>query len=141
MTQKIGDIEAAARISQRQLLGGLAALLLIGTAALFGLGEARWGLWALLPVLLAVLAAALRREGSRIDPQALDAVRHDELRQASTGKAWRNGFFALLMLQPLLALWLAGSDYASGTAVAIMAGASAVTGAAVMLATLLWHDR
>lgn len=147
MADKIGDIDAAARVSRRQLLGALATVLVLGLAGLTMLagtlppGDAGPSLWIVLPVLIAVLAAALKREAGRIDARALDAVRRDELRQASLHKAWRDGFLAMLALQPPLALALAGSGHAAGAAVAIMAAASVTVGAVGMLASLLWHDR
>ncbi|CAH0245969.1 hypothetical protein SRABI118_02845 [Massilia sp. Bi118] len=67
----------------------------------------------------------------------LDAVRKDELRQAGQSRAWRNGFFAVLGLQPVLALALDGS----ANAAALMAAGSVTIGATAMLASLLWYDR
>jgi hypothetical protein len=144
MAEKLTSIDAAARMSHRHLMAALGLVLLMGVAALLGFagaGAARSGgmLWMVLPVIIAITAAALRGMDKRIDPRALEAVRRDELRQASLQRAWRNGFFAVLGLQPALALAFTWSG-AANTA-ALMAAASATAGAATVLVSLLWYDR
>jgi hypothetical protein len=144
MTEPATSIDTAARISHRQLLTALGLLLLLGLAALLGLGEgataqAGGALWKALPLVIVITVAALHRMGKRVDARALEAVRKDELRQASLQRAWRNGFLAVLFLQPVLALGLTWSGAAHG--VALMAAVTATLGAATVLASLLWHDR
>jgi hypothetical protein len=148
MAEQLTPIDAAARVSRRHLLGALGLVLLLGLAALLSFGPAaaaRAGhaLWMLLPVMIAITAVALRGTGKPVDARALDAVRNDELRQASLQRAWRNGFFAVLALQPALALGLVWSGAADGAAhcAALMAAAAVTVGTATVLASLLWYDR
>jgi hypothetical protein len=142
MAEQTTSIDAAVRMSHRQLLAALGLVLLMGVAALLGFGNAgtaRAGgvLWIVLPVIITITAASLRGMGKRVDARALEAVRKDELRQASLSRAWRNGFFAVLGLQPALSLVL--SDAAN--AAALMAAAAVTIGTATVLASLLWYDR
>jgi hypothetical protein len=102
-------------------------------------GRAGKVLWTVLPSIIAVTAASLHRMYKRVDARALKAVRKDELRQASLSRAWRNGFFAVLGLQPVLALGLAWSGAADG--IALMAAGTVTIGAVTVLASLLWYDR
>jgi hypothetical protein len=114
---------------------GVAAMLSLTTAG----GDAGKILWRVMPVLLTVTAASLYRSYKRVDGGALKAVRNDELRQASLSRAWRNGFLAVLGLQPVLALGLTWSGAAYG--VALMAATTAFAGAATVHASVLWYDR
>jgi Na+/H+ antiporter NhaC len=134
MAEQATPIDAAARMSHRHLLAALGIVLLLGAAALL---DGR--LWMALPLVITITVAALYSMGKRVDARALEAVRKDELRQASLSRAWRNGFFAVLGLQPMLALGLGWSGAAD--AAALMAAASATIGAATVLASLLWYDR
>jgi hypothetical protein len=144
MAEQATSIETAARTSHRHLLVALGLLLLSGVAALLSFGEgaaaqAGGALWKTLPLILIIAVAALHRMQRRVDARALEAVRKDELRQASLSRAWRNGFFAVLGLQPALALGLTWSGTQHG--VALMAASAVTVGAATVLATLLWYDR
>jgi O-antigen/teichoic acid export membrane protein len=143
MAEQATPIEAAARMSRRHLLAALTIVGMLGLAALLSFttagGDAGKILWQVMPVMIAVTAASLYRSYKRVDIRALKTVRNDELRQASLSRAWRNGFFAVLGLQPMLALGLGWSGAAN--AAALMAAASATIGAATVLASLLWYDR
>jgi hypothetical protein len=144
MAEQPTSIDAAVRMSHRHLLAALGLVLLMGMAALLGFagaGAAQPGhvLWMVLPIIIAITATSMRSMSKRVDARALEAVRNDELRQASLSRAWRNGFFAVLGLQPMLALGLGWSGAAD--AAALMAAASATIGAATVLASLLWYDR
>jgi hypothetical protein len=94
---------------------------------------------------LAIIAFMLilhpRTKGIDLSPSnpALKALRNDELRQAALARAWRNGFLALLVLQPVAAFLMASSS--ATNPLAIMAGVSSWTGAVVFLASLLYYDR
>jgi hypothetical protein len=134
MAEQLTPIDAAARMSHRHLLAALGLLLLTGLAAMLG-----GVLWMALPVIITITAGSLYSMSKRIDARSLAAVRNDELRQASLSRAWRNGFFAVLGLQPVLALGLVWSGTTDATAV--MAAASVTIGAATVLASLLWYDR
>lgn len=138
------------RLSRRSLWLALGVILLLaatGAAQLAfpesALAAAAAKLSMLLPLAIVIAAAALRRTagGASLSPSnpALQAVRNDELRQFALNRAWRNGFIAVLLLQGPLALLLTAT--APDNAVALMAGASVVTGAVVMLACLLYYDR
>jgi hypothetical protein len=144
MAEQANPIDTAARAAHRQLLAALGLLLLLGVAALLSLGQgaaaqAGGALWKALPPILVIAVAALHRMQRRMDARALEAVHRDELRQASLSRAWRNGFFAVLVLQPVLALGLGWSD--AGHGVALMAAGTVTLGAATVLASLLWYDR
>jgi hypothetical protein len=144
MAEHPTPIDAAVRMSHRHLLTGLLLVTVLGVAALLSFGSGGAGragkiLWTLLPVMIVLGAASLHRMNKGGDARALKAVRDDELRQASLSRAWRNGFLAVLAVQPLLALGLAWSGTAYG--VAPMAAATVTIGTATVLATLLWYDR
>jgi len=148
MAEKITAIDAAARVSHRHLLAALGLVLLLGVTALLSLGPADFAragraLWMLLPISITITAGALYGMSKRVDPLALEAARNDELRQASLSRAWRNGFFAVLALQPVLALGLVWSGVADGAAhcAALMAAGTLTVGTATVLASLLWYDR
>jgi hypothetical protein len=142
MAEQTSSIDAAVRVSHRHLLAALGLVLLMGIAALLnfgGAGAARSGgiLWTVLPVIITITVAGLGSMSKKVDARALEAVRKDELRQASLHRAWRNGFFAVLGLQPALALGLDQAVHAAP----LMAAAAVTIGAATVLASLLWYDR
>ena len=96
MPDKPSPIDAAAHVSHRHLLGALAVLLLLGIAALLGfaspsMAEKGRALWMAMPIVIVTAVAALYGMGKRVDKRSMDAVRNDELRQASLQRAWRNG--------------------------------------------------
>jgi hypothetical protein len=75
---------------------------------------------------------------SRSNP-AMKAIENDELRQVAQAKAFRNGFFAMLAVQPvvpLLLTWLSVPN-----SLGFMSAASAWTGGVVFLASFLYFDR
>jgi len=143
MAEQTTSIEDAVRMSHRHLMAALLVVCALGFAAVLSLTSAGGNpakiLWTVLPVFLAITAGSLHRMYKRIDTRAMKAVRNDELRQASLSRAWRNAFFAVLGMQPLLALGLTWSGAAHG--VALMAAATACVGAGVALTTLQWYDR
>jgi hypothetical protein len=123
------------------LLGAYAVLInLVPDSAAAALAER---MFMLLPLALAIVIAALRNalKGASVDPAApgMKAVLGDELRQHSLNRACRNGFFAVLFAQPLLALVL-GVSYLPYPA-ALMASATALVGVAVVLGSMLTYDR
>ena len=143
MAEQETPIDAAARMSHRHLMAALMIVGMLGLAAVLSLtsagGQAGKILWTVLPVIITITAAALHRKYKRIDVRALEAMRNDELRQASLSRAWRNGFLAVLGLQPVLALGLVWSGTAYG--IALMAAVTACVGAATVHASVLWYDR
>jgi hypothetical protein len=144
MAEHPTSIDAAVRMSHRHLVTALGFVMLLGLAALLSFsggdaGRVGKALWMALPLIMVIAGAALQRMNKRVDARALKAVRKDELRQASLSRAWRNGFFAVLGLQPVLALGLAWSG--AGHDIAWMAAATATVGAGTVLVTLLWYDR
>jgi hypothetical protein len=143
MAEQSTPIDDAARMSHRHLLAALMIVSMLGLAAVLSLttaeGRADRILWTVLPGIIAVTAASLQRMYKRVDTRARKAMQTDELRQASLSRAWRNGFFAVLGLQPVLALGLSWSGAAN--AAAPMAAVSVTIGTATVLASLLWYDR
>jgi hypothetical protein len=143
MAEQANAIDAAARMSHRHLMAALTIVGMLGLAAVLSLttagGDAGKALWRVMPVILMITAASLYRSYKRVDVRALKAVRNDELRQASLSRAWRNGFLAVLGLQPVLAVGLSWSSVEYG--VALMAAITAIVGAAVVHTSLLWYDR
>lgn len=97
----------------------------------------------LLPVAIVVAVAAVGSslKGARSDPNspAMKAVLNDELRRRSLHLAYRNGLFAVLLAQPLLALVLVYVGAAHP--VPLMASGTALCGVAAVLCSLLYLDR
>ena len=143
MAEQATSIDAAVRMSHRHLMAALTIVSMLGLAAVLSLttaeGRADKILWTVLPVIITIVAASLHGMNKRVDARALKAVRNDELRQASLSRAWRNGFFAVLGLQPVLALAITWGAAANG--IALMAAGAVTIGAATVLASLLWYDR
>jgi hypothetical protein len=95
------------------------------------------------PIIDVLAAAGLKASarGARTNPSdpAMKALLNDELRQHSMKLAYRNGFFAVLLAQPLLALaptWIQVAH-----PVPLMACLTIVAGVVVMTASLLYFDR
>jgi hypothetical protein len=135
--------------SRRQLWVALLLVLTLGSGALFALafpgkasGTWQYFLMILFPELVAIGLTSLhrsKRQLAGIDAARMHAIVDDELRRHSLGKAWRNGFFVMLLAQPVLGLgvtWL-GTPYPA----ALLACASALAGAVTALASILYYDR
>ncbi|MGZ5199541.1 MAG: hypothetical protein ACXWC4_07190 [Telluria sp.] len=134
--------------SRRQLWVALVLVLVLGSAALMLLAfpgktsGAGWYLMILYPEILAGALLSLRkskRQLAGVTAARLHAVVDDELRRHSLGMAWRNGFFVMLLAQPVLGLLVtwSGTPYP----VALLAGASSLAGVATALASVLYYDR
>ena len=123
------------------ILSGLAFALLMwpGSAVASHVGRAT----ALLPIGLAIAVGVILRptsvKGFSLSGPGMKAILQDELRQFSLSRAYRNGFFAILVLQPLLAVLL--THQTSLNAVPLMGSVSVAVGAMVVLASVLWYDR
>jgi hypothetical protein len=144
------NLEHLVHVSRRSLWVALGFILLCGGAGLVLLvlpdaqaARMAKNLMMMLPLVIVFAIAALRMtaKGVSMNPSnpALQAIRNDELRQASLHRAYRNGFFALLTAQPLLAVLL--TVLPGAYPVAVMAGAGSMAGAVVFLASLLYYDR
>jgi hypothetical protein len=149
MATTINETEELTRLSRRSLWTMLVLVLLFGAwgALSIGLGGPEGKAFAArfsvpLPLFIVIAAIALKpKKGLRIDPAApaTKAFWKDELRQASLNVACRNGFLAVLLVQPVLALgstWLPPAHPA-----ALMACLTLTTGAAVAIASMLYYDR
>lgn len=148
--QKPNQTDLLVNYSRRSLWVAVAVLAMLGSYAVLinlypesaaaALAER---MFMLLPIALVIVIAALRSslKGVSADPQApaMKAVMGDELRQHSLNRACRNGFFAVLFAQPLLAL-LVGVTYLPYPAV-LMASATALVGVGVVLGSMLAYDR
>jgi hypothetical protein len=146
----LDNLEHLVHVSRRSLWVALGVILLCGVAglAMLVLPDAQAArmpkaLMVMLPLVIVFAGAGLRMaaKGVSMNPSnpGLKAIRNDELRQASLHRAYRNGFFALLMAQPMLAVLLTAMP--GVYPVAVMAGAGSLTGAVVFLASLLYYDR
>jgi hypothetical protein len=143
MAEPTSPIDAAVRMSRRHLMAALMIVMMLSLAVILSLtvaeGRTDKIVWTVLPSIITVTVASLHRMYRRVDVRALKAMHNDELRQASLSRAWRNGFFAMLGLQPLLALGLTWNGNAHG--LALMAAGTVSAGALTMGTTLLWYDR
>lgn len=146
----LNETEKLIRYSRRTLWTVLAFILLFGGAAAAAIAfpqsraGATFGHLALqIPIFVAIAGFALKAsaKGARTDSSgpAMRAMRNDELRVASLNRSFRNAFFAVMLVQPLLALapaWIAIASPASA-----IACLTVVTGAVVMVASMLYFDR
>ena len=146
-TSTPSEAEILQRYSRRSLWTGLVVFLLIGVTAAFSLASPETNAFSLLakslPIILVCAFAGLRApiKGTRFKPSAreMKALQNDELRQQSLKLAYRNGFFAVLLAQPLLAL--APSWIEVAHPVPLMACLTLINGVVVMIASLLHYDR
>lgn len=132
--------------SRRQLWVALILVVLLGSGAicLLAFPGARNGntLMYLYPDFLAIGLVSIyrsKRQLKGVTAARVQAVVDDELRRHSLGMAWRNGFFVMLLAQPVFALFATWS--ASPHPVALLAAASALAGVATALASVLYYDR
>jgi hypothetical protein len=144
MADQLSETDAAANVSHRQLLTASGLLLFLGITAVLGfcspsLAAKGHAMWMVMPGVITTLVAVLYGMGRRIDKRSMDVVRNDELRQASLQRAWRNGFFAMLGTQPIVAIGFAWVSVNHESAA--MAAVTVATGSLTVLASLLWYDR
>jgi hypothetical protein len=144
------EAEQLERYSRRDLWAMLIMVPLFGVWAMASLdlfgpdGTALAGRFAVpLPslIVIAVVALRSRAKGARFHPSnpAMKAMLNDELRQASLNLAWRNGFIAVLVAQPLLLLASIWTETARPAP--LMACVTLVMGVVVAIATKLYVDR
>jgi uncharacterized membrane protein len=140
--------EKLIQMSRRQLWFAMGFITILGTLAILRLASLQTksevaALWANLPIVIIIAVTAMKRAKKRVEgtmsPRQLDAIVNDELRQASQQRAYRNGFFAVLVAQPLLAIVVTSMEPAYP--VGIMAVGSAIAGALTMFGSLLYYDR
>lgn len=144
MTEERSPIDVAAHVSQRHVLGALALILALGTIAMLGLATSGLAkqIHALalgMPIAIAILACALAAMRSRVDERSRKAARNDELHIANLQRALRNGFVAVIGLQPLLMATL--SFVPASHPVPTMGLATVLAGGVTVLGSLLWYDR
>lgn len=150
VNQKVNEAEELIRYSRRDLWAMLIMVPLFGAWALasldvFGPDSKTFAsrFTVPLPMLIVIVAIALRprAKGTRFAPSnpAMKAMLNDELRQASLSLAWRNGFIAVLVAQPLLLLASAWMETARPAP--LMACVTLVTGVVIAIATKLYADR
>jgi hypothetical protein len=142
------ETEILVRYARRSLWNTLVVVLLFGGAAALSLASpeshAFSHLATALPMIILFAYAAVRKasaKGARTDlsASAIKALLNDELRQYSMKLAYRNGFFAVLLAQPLLALAPTWIKFAYP--VSFMACVTIVIGVVTMMASLLYYDR
>ncbi len=99
--------------------------------------------FSMLPIVIVIAVAAMRTslKGVSADPRsaAMKAVLNDELRQVSLQRAYRNGFVAVLLAQPVMVMLV--HWFALPHPVELMASCSAVVGVATLLVSVLYFDR
>jgi hypothetical protein len=134
--------DALIRLSRRSLWTAFILIALIGAAGMLQLlapaSQLGQKVATLLPVFIVMAVVGLRRI-ARPDAAGMKIVLADELRQVALGRAYRNGLFAVLVLQPLLAVALATAGVAN--ALPLMAAATALAGALAFLGSFLYFDR
>src|SRR5437899_145397 len=79
MADQLSTVDAAARVSHRQLLVAFGLLLFISIAALLGFGSSSvaakgHAIWMVMPGVITTLVAVLYGMGKRIDKRSIDAV-------------------------------------------------------------------
>lgn len=144
------EAESLERYSRRGIWIALALLIILAAYAVainfFPEADASAGatrLLALLPIAITIALLAMRTalKGTQPDTRgrAMQRLLHDELRVHSTNLSYRNGFFGMLLAQPILfmCLSLAPQSYP----LALIASATALIGVVVFLASLLAYDR
>jgi hypothetical protein len=142
--------ELLVKVSQRGLWIALSLMLVLGAYALVinlvpdsGAAAAGGHLMTLLPIAIIVAIAAMHSSGKRLrgEPRAkaMQAVLHDELRQQSLHRAYRNALVAVLLAQPALALltWVTAVPHP----MVLMASLTVLAGVATVLGSLLAYDR
>jgi hypothetical protein len=136
--------------SRRQLWVALVLVVILGSGALallaFPGGVFAKGWQNLMFVYPEIIAGALlslrrsKRQLAGVSAAHLQAVvAGDELRRHSLSLAWRNGFFVMLLAQPVFGLAVTWSS--TPYPVALLVGASALAGVATALASVLYYDR
>ncbi len=148
--QKPDSTNLLVNYSRRSLWVAVAILAVLGTYAVLinlypdsAAAAMAERMFMLLPIALVIVIGFLRGslKGTSADPRtpAMQQVLGDELRQHSLNRACRNGLFAVLFAQPLLAalLGMLRLPYPA----ALMASATALTGVAVVLCSMLAYDR
>lgn len=137
-------VDAAARVTHRHILGALALLLVLGMLAILGLGAGSMApqlksLWTAMPLAIVILVGVLAAMRKGVDARSRQAARMDELHVLSLQRALRNGFIAVLGLQPVLMIAL--SFTAISHPVAMMGLITLMTGGVTVLGSVLWYDR
>lgn len=132
---------------RRQLWVALVLVVAFGIGGLFvlafpGTGGVDTAFMVLYPDLIAISLLSLRRSKRMLagfSAAKMQAAVDDELRKHSLNLAWRNAFFVVLFVQPLLAFALI--SFRTANQVAVMAGTTALAGVATALASVLYYDR
>jgi hypothetical protein len=130
--------------SRRQLWVALVLVVILGSGALYLLafpGRVPYLIY-MYPEMIAIGLLSVRRSKRQlagVTTARVQAVVDDELRRHSLGMAWRNGFFVMLLAQPLLALFVTWTS--SPHPVPLLAAASALAGVTTALASVLYYDR
>jgi uncharacterized membrane protein HdeD (DUF308 family) len=142
MQPALSTTDTLVRLSRRSLWTAFFLIALIGACGLLQLlapgSQAAQQLAVLLPVFIVIAVAGLRR-ATRPHAAAMKIVHDDELRQTALARAYRSGLFAVVILQPLMAVVL--TSFVIMQPVATMAAATALTGALVFLGSFLYFDR
>jgi hypothetical protein len=90
-------------------------------------------------IIIGVAACWGKTQATPVGRAQLQALLNDELRQLSLSRAFRNGFFAMMIVQAPLGL-LTGVA-AADAAAPLMACLTVTSGLLVALASVLWYDR
>lgn len=135
-------VDSLVRLSHRSLWTAFFLIALLGASGMLQLlapgSQAAQKLAMLLPLFIVIAVVGLRRV-ARPNASVMKIVRDDELRQAALARAYRSALFAVVVLQPLLAVGL--TSFVIAQPVALITAATALTGALVFLGSFLYFDR
>ena len=132
--------DALIRLSRRNVWTAFILIALIGTVGVMQLlastALAGQKLGMLLPVFIAIGVVGLRRAP---DAASMAIVLDDELRHTALARAYRTALFAVLILQPLLAVGLAAAGAVN--AIPVLAATTVLAGMLVFVGSFLYFDR
>jgi hypothetical protein len=146
----LSETDELVRYSRRSLWLALVVVVMLGVPGAFSLGfpDSETGAFlrrfaSALPIGIIIAVAYMRSwvNRARLNPSgsAMQAIQNDELRADSMNRAFRNAFVGVMVLQPVLAVWL--TRIAMADPLAFAACVTVLSGAVLLLASILYYDR
>ncbi|WLI88169.1 hypothetical protein Q4S45_15685 [Massilia sp. R2A-15] len=150
LPEELNEIDRLAHYYRSALWTALSVVVCMGAfaIALLGFPDTQAGglartIWPMLTIVCVIAVGGLQaaKKKADIDPMgnAVESMLGDELYKASLNRAYRNGFFGVLIAQFLLiaaSVWIGFAQPVATTACATL-----VAGVAVTLLSLLFYDR